>query len=33
LRLKHLFLRGRQLVADGAWKDVDAVPGRCLWTA
>ena len=32
LRLRHLFLRGRQLVADGAWSGADAAPGRCLWT-
>jgi dihydropyrimidinase len=32
LRLRHLFLRGRQLVADGAWNGADAAPGRCLWT-
>lgn len=31
LRLRHLFLRGRQLVADGAWSGADAAPGRCLW--
>jgi len=33
LRLRHLFLRGRPLVADGAWSGADAVPGRCLWTS
>jgi len=32
LRLRHLFLRGRQLVADGAWIGADAASGRCLWT-
>jgi dihydropyrimidinase len=32
LRLRHLFLRGRPLVADGAWYGPDAAPGRCLWT-
>jgi dihydropyrimidinase len=32
LRLRHLFLRGRQLVADGAWSGADAAQGRCLWT-
>jgi dihydropyrimidinase len=32
LRLRHLFLRGRPLVADGAWSGPDAAPGRCLWT-
>jgi len=32
LRLRHLFLRGRQLVADGAWRGADPAPGRCLWT-
>lgn len=31
LRLRHLFLRGRQLVVDGAWSGADAAPGRCLW--
>ena len=33
LRLRHLFLRGRPLVADGAWIGTDAAPGRCLWTS
>jgi dihydropyrimidinase len=33
LRLRHLFLRGRQLVADGAWSGADPAPGRCLWTS
>ena len=33
LRLRHLFLRGRQLVADGAWSGAEAAPGRCLWTS
>jgi len=33
LRLRHLFLRGRQLVADGAWRGADPAPGRCLWTS
>ncbi len=33
LRLRHLFLRGRQLVADGAWRGADSAPGRCLWTS
>jgi dihydroorotase-like cyclic amidohydrolase len=33
LRLRHLFLRGRPLVADGAWSGPDAAPGRCLWTS
>jgi dihydropyrimidinase len=33
LRLRHLFLRGRQLVADGAWSGADAAPGRCLWSS
>lgn len=33
LRLRHLFLRGRQLVADGAWRGADAAHGRCLWTS
>jgi len=32
LRLRHLFLRGRQIVADGAWREAEAFPGRCLWT-
>jgi dihydropyrimidinase len=32
LRLRHLFLRGRQLVADGAWSGADTASGRCLWT-
>jgi dihydropyrimidinase len=32
LRLRHLFLRGRQLIADGAWSGADAAQGRCLWT-
>ena len=32
LRLRHLFLRGRPLVANGAWSGADAAPGRCLWT-
>jgi len=31
LRLRHLFLRGRQLVADGIWSGADTAPGRCLW--
>jgi len=33
LRLRHLFLRGRQLIADGAWSGADAAQGRCLWTS
>ena len=33
LRLRHLFLRGRPLVADGAWSGADPAPGRCLWTS
>jgi len=33
LRLRHLFLRGRHLVADGARSWADAAPGRCLWTS
>jgi dihydropyrimidinase len=33
LRLRHLFLRGRPLVADGAWVGPDPAPGRCLWTS
>ncbi len=33
LQLRHLFLRGRPLVADGAWNRADAPPGRCLWTS
>jgi len=33
LRLRHLFLRGRQLVADGAWSGADAAQGKCLWTS
>jgi dihydropyrimidinase len=32
LRLRHLFLRGRQLLRDGAWIGADPAPGRCLWT-
>jgi hypothetical protein len=32
LRLRHLFLRGRPLVADGAWVGPYPAPGRCLWT-
>jgi len=32
LRLRQLFLRGRQLIADGVWSGADAAPGRCLWT-
>jgi dihydropyrimidinase len=32
LRLRDLFLRGRQRVADGAWIGADAASGRCLWT-
>jgi len=32
LRLRHLFLRGQQLIADGVWSGADAAPGRCLWT-
>jgi dihydroorotase-like cyclic amidohydrolase len=32
LRLRHLFLRGRQMVADGAWSEADVASGRCLWT-
>jgi len=32
LRLRHLFLRGRQLITEGAWSGADAAPGRCLWT-
>jgi dihydropyrimidinase len=31
LRLRHLFLRGRPLVADGAWSGADPALGRCLW--
>ena len=33
LRLRHLFLRGRPLVSDGAWSGTDPAPGRCLWTS
>lgn len=33
LRLRHLFLRGRPLVADGAWSGADPASGRCLWTS
>jgi dihydroorotase-like cyclic amidohydrolase len=33
LRLRHLFLRGRQLVADGEWRWTDEALGRCLWTS
>ena len=33
LRLRHLFLRGRPLVADGARIGADAPSGRCLWTS
>lgn len=33
LRLRHLFLRGRPLLADGAWSGADPAPGRCLWTS
>jgi dihydropyrimidinase len=33
LRLRHLFLRGRPLVADGAWIGPEPAPGRCLWTS
>jgi dihydroorotase-like cyclic amidohydrolase len=32
LRLRHLFLRGRTLISDGAWTATDRAPGRCLWT-
>jgi dihydroorotase-like cyclic amidohydrolase len=32
LRLRHLFLRGRPIVSDGAWCGAEAAPGRCLWT-
>jgi dihydropyrimidinase len=32
LRLRHLFLRGRPLVTDGAWSGAEAAQGRCLWT-
>jgi dihydropyrimidinase len=32
LQLRHLFLRGRQLMADGAKREAEAAPGRCLWT-
>lgn len=32
LRLRHLFLRGRPLAADGIWSGAEAAPGRCLWT-
>jgi dihydropyrimidinase len=32
LQLRHLFLRGRQLITDGAWSGADAAQGRCLWT-
>lgn len=32
LRLRHLFLRGRQRIADGAWSEADEAQGRCLWT-
>jgi dihydropyrimidinase len=32
LRLRHLFLRGRQLITDGAWSGADGAQGRCLWT-
>jgi len=32
LRLRHLLLRGRQLVADGAWSGADSASGKCLWT-
>jgi dihydropyrimidinase len=32
LRLRHLFLRGRRLAADGAWLGTDEPSGRCLWT-
>ena len=31
LKLRHLFLRGRPLVADGAWSGADPAPGRFLW--
>ncbi len=33
LRLRHLFLRGSQLVADGRWTGPDKASGRCLWTS
>jgi len=33
LRLRHLFLRGRRLIADGAWIGPETAPGRCLWTS
>jgi dihydropyrimidinase len=32
LQLRHIFLRGRQLMADGAKREAEAAPGRCLWT-
>jgi dihydropyrimidinase len=32
LRLRHLFLRGRQMVADGTWNGAEKASGRCLWT-
>ena len=32
LRLRHLFLRGRQLITDGVWSGAEAAAGRCLWT-
>jgi dihydroorotase-like cyclic amidohydrolase len=32
LRLRHLLLRGRPLVADGVWRGADPAPGRCIWT-
>jgi dihydroorotase-like cyclic amidohydrolase len=33
LRLRHLFLRGRPLVADGARTGAETPSGRCLWTS
>ena len=33
LRLRHLFLRGRQIITDGAWGGADTAQGRCLWTS